>query len=293
MSLYATLDDVKAEMLAENTVDDDKIMRGIRQVSRRIDRLFQSRVALFVPYIETRQIALAGANVSSWNRSLFLRTYQGGISPLLSLTGAAVNSNTLVVGSTVQVYPASGSPYYQIQLLGDAYASWYTYATCSDAWGVQNAAITGVWGYNADYANAWLAVDTLAAAIITTTATTLTVANVDGDNPYGESPRISAGNVIQIDSEWMDVIATDIITNTVTVIRGVNGSTAATHLISAPVAVYQVDEAIRRAVVRQVAFQYARQGAFDTVRISDFSTVTFPKDILDEVNNLLGLFANM
>lgn len=294
MSLYCTLADVRAELNAEDTVDDKEIMRGIRQISRRIDRLFQSNAPLFVPVIDTRPIAMDGYNVNSSLRTLTLRTYQGGVSPLLALTGVTANNQALVVGSNVQTFPAGVAPYYQLQLLGDAYASWYSYAYCSDAWGPQNASIAGVWGYNANYANAWLAVDAITTtAISSTTSTTFTVANVDGDNAYGESPRISAGNVIQINTEWMDVIATDDVTNTVTVVRGVNGSTAATHAIGATVSVYLVEEAIRRAVQRQTAFQYARQGAFDTVRISDFSTITFPKDMLDEVYGLLALFANM
>lgn len=293
MSCYASLADVKAEMLAEGTVDDKKVMRFIRQISRRIDRLFQSNVPLFAPVIATRKIGLYGGNINSYNRSLFLRSLEGVVMPLLSLTGAVTGSTTLVVGTNVQSYPDSGSPYYQLQLLGDTWASWYS-AYCSDVGGIQNATITGIWGYNRDYANAWLAVDAVTAtAITTTTATTFTVADVDGDNPYGESPRISAGNLIQIESEWMDVIATNIATNTVTVVRGVNGSTAATHAIAAVVKVYLVDENIRRAVTRQSAFLYSRQGAFDTVRISDFSTISFPKDMLDEVNHLLGLFANL
>jgi hypothetical protein len=286
-SLYCTLADVRSELNAESTVDDDEIMRLIRQVCRRIDRKFMSKVALFVPYLQARRIPLDGSNINSIDSTLMIG------SPLLSLTGVGINSQTLIVGTNVQAYPIDSIPYFQLQLLGDAWYSWYT-AYCSDVRGVQFASITGVWGFNTDYANAWLAVDAVTTtAITTTTATTFTVADVDGDNPLGESPRISAGNVIQIDSEWMDVIATNITTNTVTVRRGVNGSTAATHAIAAVVSVYQVEEPIRRAVTRQVGFMYARQGAYDTTRISDFSTITFPKDMLDEVYGLLALYSNM
>lgn len=287
MSLYATLDEVKVELLAESTTDDDKILRGIRQVSRRIDGMFLAKRPLFVPMIQTRRVALDGLSVNSMDGTLLLRW------PLLSLTGASINSQTLTVGTNVQAYPIDEIPYPQLQLMGDCWASWYA-AYCSGARGAQYAAVTGIWGYNADYANAWLAVDVVTTtAITTTTATTFTVADVDGVNLLGDAPRISAGNVIQIDSEWMDVAATDALTNTVTVRRGVNGSTAALHAIGAVVSVYSVDESIKRAVVRQVSFQYSRRGAFDTVRYGDISTVAFPKDILDEVYGLLRQFANM
>lgn len=291
MSLYATLDDVKQEMLAEETIDDGKIMRGIRQISRRIDAKFK-QYNLFVPTLEARVIPLSPLSINSWDRSLALRTAQGGASPLLSLSGATINGTALTPGTNVQAFPSGIAPYYQLQLMGDTWTSWYS-VVCADTWGVQNASITGVWGYNSDYAHAWLDVDALEAAITTATATTFTVGNLGGANPYGESPRISAGHVIQIDSEWMDVIAADAVTSTVTVVRGVNGSTAATHLSGATVSVYLVDESIRRAVTRQTAFQYARRGAYETVRVGDFQTIMFPPDILQEFNDLLSLFANL
>lgn len=292
MTMYCTLADVRAEMLAESTVDDDKVVRLIRQVSRRIDRKFQSNVPLFAPYIEARDIPLNGYNINSGNRTLTMRTAQGGVSPLLSLTSVNTDGTALVIGTNVRTFPAGLAPYYQLQLLGSTWNSWYS-TYCSDAWNSPYTTIAGVWGYNADYAHAWLEVDTLTAAITTTTGTTFTVFDVDGDNPYDESPRISVGNLVQIDSEWMDVVAVDDVNSLVTVVRGVNGSTAATHAIDAPVSVYLVDENIRRAVTRQTAFLYARQGAFDTVRVGDFSTVVFPSDMLTEVNALLSLFANM
>jgi hypothetical protein len=285
MSLYATLDDVRSELNAEDTVDDKEVLRGIRQVSRRIDGLFRSRVPLFVPTILTRRCPVVGVNVNSVDGTLLFNT------PLLSLTGVGINSQTFTVGTTVQAYPVDSVPYFQLQLMGDCFASWYS-AYCSGVRGAQFAAITGVWGYHADYANAWLAVDTLQADL-NATATTFTVEDIGGDTPLGDTPRISAGHVVRIDDEWMDVIDTSTVTNTVTVRRGVNGSTAATHDEDAAVSVYLVDENIRRATARQAAYQYTRQGAYDTTRISDFSTITFPKDVLDEFNGLLRLFANM
>lgn len=291
-TLYCTLADVRSELNANSTVDDKKVMRGVRQLSRRIDSIFRSSGAFFAPTIETRDIALDPLNINSANRTLILRSTSGTLSYLLDFTSLTINNQTLTIGTNVQAYPPRVSPVPQLQLIGDCARSWYSYLSCGGgAWGPQFGTVTGVWGYNTDYSHAWLGVDTLSAAILNTTATTFTVANVDGDNPYAESPRISAGNLIQIDTEWMDVVATDIVTDTVTVIRGVNGSTAATHVLGAVVSVYLVPEDIRR-ICRQAAFQYARIGAFDIVRQSDFSTVQFPEDLLTEIRNLLNQYAN-
>lgn len=289
---YCTLADVRAEINATSTVDDQKVMRGIRQISSRIDRKFKRlEMPLFAPCIGTQEVALAGDNINSAQRTLMLRTPQNGTVPLLELTSVTVGTTSLGVGTNVRLYPPPRPPYYQLQLIGSGYRYWYNYCDPSFDWTMQFVTVGGVWGYSADYARAWLAVDTITDPI-NASVVTLTVTDVDGLNAYAESPRISAGNLIQIDDEWMDVVATNPLTNTVTVVRGVNGSTAAAHADDSAVSVWQVDESVRRCA-RQVAFQYARIGAFDTARISDFSTIVFPDDWLKEIVDLLSLFANM
>lgn len=293
-SLYASLADVRRELNADLTIEDKDVMYLIRQFSSRIDRMFKQRNAsFFAPSLETRTVQLTPDNINSVEGTLTLKTPQNGTSSLLALTGVLINTTSLTVGTNVNPYPTPIPPYFQIQLIGGCCNTWYTYTWCNGVRGPTAANITGIWGYNADYQSAWLSVDTLAAAITTTTATTFTVADVDGDDPNGESPRISAGNLIQIDSEWMNVISTVVATNTVTVVRGVNGSVAATHLIAAPVSVWQTDLSVRRLVARQVAAIYARKGAFETVRISEIGIVSFPPDLMTEVNDLLLMFANL
>lgn len=293
-SLYCSVADAKQELLAENTVDDDKLLRLIRQFTARINTKFKAfGTSLFVPVIDTRSIGLYSGNINSYERTLMLSAYGSGVTPLLELTSVSSGGQALTIGTNVQTYPAAPAPWYSLQLMGDTWRSWYNAACNPSVWGIQNATITGIWGYNTDYAHAWLTVDALVAAIISTTATTLTVADVDGLNSLGEAPRISVGHVLQIEAEWMDVVGVDTVTNIVTVVRGVNGSTAATHVISTPVSVYQVDESIRRATARQCAFLYSRQGAFDTARIDGVGVVQYPQDMPQEVSALLDLFANM
>lgn len=286
MTPYATLADVRNEMNAEDTVDDSKVWRSIRQVSARIDGMFHVP-NLFVPSIATRSIPLNGWNINSVDRTLIMRSAEGAVSPLLSLTGVGIGAQTLAVGSTVNVYPAGMSPSYALQLACCADLTWYAYCTSASS-----AIISGIWGYHTDYAHAWIAVDALTADL-DLTATTLTVADVDGENAYAEAPRISAGHLLQIGSEWMDVVKTDPDTNGVTVVRGVNGSTAATHTTDDTVSVFLVDESIRRAVTRQSAFQYSRKGAYESRRTDGLTAVEYPSDLLGEVQDLLDMFANL
>jgi hypothetical protein len=287
MSLYATLDDVKSEMNAEGTLDDRKILRGLRQVSARVDEEFKRGRNLFAPTIATRTIIPSPYAINSVDRTLALSF------PLLSLTSVSIGTQGLSVGSVVNPY--GESPYTLLQLACCAGYSWYGY--CTDG---ASASIAGVWGYHDDYANAWLEVTTLDEGI-TTTDTVFDVADLDDPNDYGDSPLISPGNLIQIDNEWMDVTATTtttdedtlITTYTITVRRAVNGSTAAVHLIDAPISVYQVNETIWRAVVRQTAFQYARKGAYETRKTDGITAIDYPADTLAEYRALLDYFANL
>lgn len=293
---YATLADVKLELNATNTTDDAYVKRGIRQVSQRLDREFATwKAPFFAPYIETRQIALVGTSINSATGTLDLRGVNEGISPILSFTSASVNNQSLTLGTNVQVYPSNAIPSFQLQLIGDMYRrGWYNIGCIGCSQGPQHASVAGVWGFNADYANAWMSVDAIATVGgINASATSFTVADVDGANAYGDTPRLSYGALINLDDEWMDVVNTDTATNTVTVIRGVNGSTAASHAQGATVSVYQVDEAVKRIVVRQVSMQYARKGSFDSARHDGFQTIVFPKDLLDEVYGLMDLYANI
>ena len=295
MSLYASLDDIRSELNAEKTVGDRDVMGYSRSFSRRIDRMFMERGSnLFVPTIATRSILIDGLNINSWNRTLALRTPDGVISPILTMSAASIGSQALTIGTNVQLYPTMPSPYTALQLMGDTFNSWYDW--CSSTWGTRYVTVTGTWGYNSDYENAWVPATTLAENINDTVKTfdvTSLVASDEMSDEDGLPVTISAGSLIQIGSEWMNVVSVNTVTSTITVKRAVNGSTAAAHTSADVISVYMVDSAIRRAVTRQAAFMYARKGAFDTVRISDFSTITFPTDLLHEVNSLVGLYANL
>lgn len=80
--------------------------------------------------------------------------------------------------------------------------------------GQQTLSIAGTWGWQ----NVTTAITTLGAAISSTTATSVTVAS---------GAPCAVGQTLVIDSEQLYV--TGVATNTLTVVRGVNGTTAATH----------------------------------------------------------------
>jgi len=284
MSLYSTLYDVRAEIKVPTATltaaEDAYVFDTLRRTSRRFDNLMSAGKDFFVPVLETREIQVDMDRVNSNLNTFSLDT------PLLSITGVTLNGVALTVGTDIVGYPSINNPIYRLRL-PDWGRQWYPNYFLNSLTSPPTVTITGLWGFHQDYANAWLLADSLAAAITTSGIKTLTVTNVDQSDDYGHSPAISAGNLIRIDDEYMDVTATDTATNIVTVRRGVNGSTATTHSISTSVYVYQVEEAVQRAVTRQTAFMYARRGAYETSQVSAMGQITFPADVLAEVRGVL------
>lgn len=275
---YCTLAQAKTELNASNTVDDNKLRRNIETVSRRIDNLLgYPRRPYFAPYIEQRGFTISNDRVSTLAGTFWLRD------PLLAFS--AVLRQTTSVTSLVELYNSGNGVADSLRFTSSSY-SWYP--TDNDL--VRKVFVTGTWGWHSDYANAWEAVDALAAGI-NASVTSITVADADGADLDGFTPRFSPGNLIQIGSEWMMVNAVNTTTNALTVRRGVNGSTAASHLISAAVSTYHVDDRISRITARQAALLYARIGAFQVETLDGVGVVTYPQDLLMELRATLQDFA--
>jgi hypothetical protein len=281
MTLYATLADAKSTMAAgsaSSATEDPIVLRNLRVVSRRIDRLFVSRRPYFAPYIESRAFELNPEYINSREGTFRFDD------PLLALTGVTVGTEVLTLNTGVKAWPTLTTPIHKLLLVNGS-TNWYGY--CNDNNEPQLVTIAGTWGYHRDWSNAWMDVTTLSAAIATTSVTTITLTDVDIADAYGRIPGISAGALLKIDDEYLEVTATNTTTNVANVIRGVNGSTAATHLISTTVSVYQVPTDIRDVVARQAGFKYARRGAYENTNIADLGTIQFPPDMLQELYGVL------
>lgn len=271
---YCTLDEAKDELKASGTIDDNKLLRYIRQVSRRIDRIMGNRAGrpYFAPYLEDRKFRMDGRHIDSYRNTLLLR----GAPPLLSIT--SVTADGTDVSGAVEGYP-QGDPFFHRIRITSSGDPWASYISSDDP---PYAVVTGVWGYHSDYASAWLAVDTLAAQQAAG-ASSLTVANVDGADPYGIIPRISAGALLKLNDEFELVTATNTTTNVVSTTREQQGTSAAVHALAAPVAVFQVEDPIKRVTARQAAMMYARIGAFQVETVDGVGAVSYPQDLLHEL----------
>jgi hypothetical protein len=279
MTSYCTLDAAKAEIKATNTTDDAKVRRFLLQMSQRIDELMGSlRRPYFAPYVEQRAFMMTTDRIDSVGNTFWLRK------PLLAFT-EVLRQSTDVTGQAALYSTHDGVPD-MLRLTPGTY-SW----TVVDGTLAPKVYVTGTWGWNADYANAWETVDSVAdAGGINATTTSITVTDASDVDLDGFAPRFSPGHLIQIGSEWMDVNAVNLTTNVLTVRRGVNGTTAATHSNGAAIATYRVDDRIQRVIARQAAMLHARLGAFQVETLDGVGVVTYPQDLLPELRMTLQEF---
>jgi hypothetical protein len=235
----------------------------------------------FDPRIATRYF---NGEVGATNPKLYLR-----MQPLLSVTTLLNGDGTAILPANYTLLPRGETPYQYIRLVdGQYWLAPYTTA-CSDvllnaAYADDAIAVTGVWGFHRTYSSAWKASGiTLGAAITSTTGTTITL-SAAGDT-------IDVGHLIQIDSEWLYVVgpvANTATSLTLTVERGANGSTAATHLIAAPISIWQVERQIGRACRMWVAAALKAQEnpTGEVMNITGIGTVS-TKDMPEKVKDML------
>lgn len=275
---YCTLADAKDDLKAGvNTVEDAKLFQLIRQVSQRVDRMYQARRPLFLPYLESRLIRADGHHINSTDGTFQLDGH------LLALTSVLLGTTNQIIGTNVEVWPSIPSPYQYLRLLSNS-GSWYDQCLNGSLTPLF-VTINGIWGYHGDYANAWLLTTTLTAD--PTSGTTLTVTDIDGTDGYGRSPWISPGALLKVEDEFMLVTAVDTGTNVATVKRGMNGTTGVAHAIGTGVYVWQVEDPVRRVVARQSGFLYARRGAYESSAITDVGVINYPSDLLAELRGVI------
>lgn len=283
MTLYCSLAEAKRELKASSTVDDAKLLSHIRQASRRLDlfAVSSTRTPEFAPYIEQRQFQVTGGRVNSINNTFDLRRW------ILALDSAAINTTTITNNAALFPPYATNSPYHLLRYT--AASSWYTLCNFSVSRSPSFVIVNGTWGYNANWPNAFIHYDDVTTTAVTPSATSITVADADGLDPFGLAPRFSPGQLLQIEDEWLEVTAVNITTNVLTVIRAVNGSSlpVGNYDVGTNIDVYQVDENVKRVIARQAGLLYAREGAYQIETLDGVGSISYPQDLLSELRGVV------
>ena len=261
LNSYATLQDFKNYWLsrggenASDTRDDAVIESLLRTASRYIDSKTGRR---FTPYIETRYFDVPSGQLD--NR--LLKTPD--LLEVISIT----NGDGVTVPSTeYTLRPRNSSPRNGIRLIDNS-----TYYWTGDGAGDMHdvIAVNAVWGCHDRYSQAWLLGSTAAEAMDATE----TGYDVTSGTLFG------AGNLIRFDNELGYVSAVN--TNTLTITRGENNSTAATHLTSINITIWQPMEEARNAVCEIANTAYRRrfgQSTSNTETVTAAGVVLSPRDV--------------
>lgn len=213
MNLYCRLSVAKKALggFGSGTGQDAALLTAIESVSRELDTLTGRRF-----YARDAQTVYAGRAGSYFSPAAELRLPMDFAS-LTTVTvdedGDGVYELTLVENTDYWTEPENRETHEPITAL---YLD--PNGTQLGAWPRHRRAVklVGATGYSRETE---LTGSLLSAAIASTSATTFTI---------DDGTDVEVGETIIVDSEQMDITA--ISTNTLTVVRGINGSTAATHL---------------------------------------------------------------
>jgi hypothetical protein len=280
--MYATLDDARRELgtTTTNTTADAQLFSHLTTVSRRVHDLTGLD---FEPVRATEYLPIRADLIRSDLRLYYLPR------PALALNAVTIYNTSLTVGTHVRGWPTNKTPFRAIQLVatdGDWAATYY------DSNYDPLITVDATWGYHPTYPTAWHTADAvLNVGGITSGGTSITVTDADGTDWQGMTPRFSPGHLLRIESEYLRVTAVNTVTNALTVVRAINGTTAAAHALSAAIETWTPEPAIRQAVARQAALLYKRQGAL-TAPTQMGMGGSYPPDLLSDLYAVLQGYAN-
>jgi hypothetical protein len=253
---YSTVTTVRNSYLdATGTSDDSLILEMIRQASRELEDITNRH---YVPVIATNYF---DAPLISWNKDILLDD------DLLELTTLTNGDGSNIPVTEHKLYPLNFYPKQIIKLV-KTLVQWQLPSNGDAMAGIS---VLGVWGYQPHYDQAWTVTSATLSAGITDAATSATVT----------TGKIVSGDLVKIDSEYIYVSAvTTGASDTLTIVRGVNGSTAAAHLIAAPLYRWDCGYNVKGLITRAAAGYYKVRGnpMSDAITV-DGMNFTTPKDV--------------
>jgi len=161
----------------------------------------------------------------------YRRIHLDSAAPCLAVT-TVTNGDTNTIASTeYALYPANSYPKRQLRLKASSNT---TFEKDSDGDFEQVISVAGAWGYVPHYPNAWRdSGKDVPTGDITDAATSFTFSTAS------DASAFSCGDYLRIDSEVLAVTDSDSTTGIVTVVRGVLGTTAASHTAATDIEQYQ------------------------------------------------------
>jgi hypothetical protein len=290
---YATLAQTRSELRergtsaqaanATNQVEHDEyLLRTLAEIAKRIDGI---KGYTFAPNRTTVRYDAEGSHIDDYRGILHFDR------PWLTIEQVRVDGVLWAAGTDYVTVPRDGTPISGLRVLPGSGKAWNQYAI---DW--QDAiTVTGMEGYHTHYAGALVSTGAIVpAGGMTADAVSFPTVDINGRDVFRRAPRFSAAQLLQIGTELLEVLETEISgspsVHTVYVRRGVRGTTAAGHAEGDPILTYLVDERVQRATFRWADYVYKRRGSFATLQ-TDLATGTvyteFPPDIPEEAAGIL------
>lgn len=283
---YLSLAELRAAipegLRATTTKYDAQILRLLNEMSRWVDNHCKR---VFFPYLDTRYFDGSGGFVQC-------------LPDIVSITSVSYSDDD---GAT---YTALAASDYLATVAGD-YNSRKSYDELHIAvngtqsyWprGQKSIKVVGVFGYCDDRNLCWESTgDTTEDNPLSSAAATLTVNDVDGLNVYGAAPRFQAGALYRIESEYVETtLVQDPTSNTLGIVRGRNGTTAASHVQNTVIDSWQPPSPVKQAVAIQVMRMLERgfQGFGDARSTPEMGQMFYLKSIDPEAKALLDPYVN-
>lgn len=288
--IYTTLDQAKSYLGITTTTDDAKLLEFLEWSSRLIDSYKGRRYDVRV---ETRLFDIPRARATTFG--VFDGAITGQEPPLrfdddlLEIISLTNGDGTAISNTTYLLKPANSYPKSRLRFKRSSDVTWEPDDDGNEEQVIQAAAL---WGYHDDYGHAWL--DSLDAVKdvggISASATTITVTDADGAMADGRTPRFQVGQQLKADTEYLRVRAVSTTLNTITVTRGENGSTAATHALNTKLYIWQPMGNIVQACTRLTAWRYKQKDVdtFDRSYVLGAGVINVPTNLPADVKMALG-----
>ncbi len=275
MTLYTNRDELRRYLglSATQTGDDDLLWRLLGAASRLIDGYAGRR---FYPQVATRAYRCPAAGVLLLDDDL------------LALDTLTNGDGSTIPAAAYHLHPAGAQVKSSVIL--DRTQATFTH----DGDPVDAVTVAGTWGFHPAWDTAWAdSGDSVQDDPLAADATALTVSDADAAGDDGWA-RFATGHLLRIGDEYLHVLAVDSTTDTLTVARGVNGTTAASHAQGAAIAVYQPPADVRQACLRVAAWLYRQKDAgFVAVTGGLRGQVTVPAALPDDVQQVFAPYVRV
>jgi hypothetical protein len=248
----------------------------------------------FAPRIVSYTLDVEPNTVDTYTNQLLLKR------PYLTITSLKVDGVTLVAwdgdsstrdDADYHPTPRRGTPFYVLQGMQDS-----VWIPDSERRFVDAIEVEGITGYRKNYhAEGWQnSGDTVQNNPLTLSGQSLTVTNAGASQFGTNAPRFSEGDLLRAESEFMRVWAVS--SNTLTVERGVRGSTAVQHVQGTVIEVWQAEPQVVRAATKWAVYMAKRRAQYDTLKLNAGAagqvTISTPARMPEETEMILDRLKN-